>query len=117
MAKFLVQLKYSDSALAELVKHPEDRGAVISEWAARLGGNHEAAYWSFGNYDRVLIIEFPDNETMEAISLAIRSTGAVSEFVVTNLLTAEEGMSALRRATGADYHPPGAESPTGHIRV
>lgn len=86
MAKFLVQLKYSDSALAELVKHPEDRGAVISEWAARLGGNHEAAYWSFGNYDRVLIIEFPDNETMEAISLAIRSTGAVSEFVVTNLL-------------------------------
>lgn len=86
MAKFLVQLKYSDSALAELVKHPEDRGAVISEWVARLGGNHEAAYWSFGNYDRVLIIEFPDNETMEAISLAIRSTGAVSEFVVTNLL-------------------------------
>ena len=44
MAKFLVQLKHSDSALAELVKHPEDRGAVISEWVARLGGNHEAAY-------------------------------------------------------------------------
>ena len=72
-----------------------------------MGGNIEAAYWSFGTYDRFWIVEFPDNETMEAISLAIRSTGVVSEFVVTNLLTAEEGMSALRRATGAEYHPPG----------
>jgi len=107
MAKFLVQLTYSDSTLAELVKHPEDRGPVISEWVARLGGNIEIAYWCFGNYDRVFIAEFPDNETMGAISLAIRSTGVVSDFMITNLLTAEEGMSALRRATGADYHPPG----------
>ena len=107
MAKFLVQVKYSDSSLAELVTHPEDRGAVISEWVARLGGNVEVTYWCFGNYDRVYIVEFPDNETMEAISLAIRSTGSVADFVVTNLLTEEEGMSALRRATGADYHPPG----------
>ena len=107
MVKFLVQLTYSDSSLAELVTHPEDRGAVISEWVARWGGNIEVAYWCFGNYDRVLIVEFPDNETMEAISLAIRSTGSVSAFTVTNLLTAEEGMSALRRATGAEYRPPG----------
>ena len=107
MAKFLVQLTYSDSALAELVKHPEDRGAAISAWVARLGGKVEIAYYCFGNYDRVLIVEFPDNETMGAISFAVRSTGVAKEHKITSLLSREEGVSALRRASGADYHPPG----------
>ena len=38
MAKYMIQLTYADSALAELVKQPQDRGAAISEWFARLGG-------------------------------------------------------------------------------
>ena len=31
MAKYMIQMTYSDDALAELVRHPQDRGAVVSE--------------------------------------------------------------------------------------
>ena len=107
MAKFLIQLTYSDSALAELVKHPEDRGAAISELFARLGGKIEVFYYCFGDYDVVAIAEFPNNETMRAISFAARSTGIAKEHKITSLLSKEESVSALRRAGSADYHPPG----------
>ena len=107
MAKFLIQLTYSDSALAELVKHPEDRGAAISEWFARLGGEIEVFYYCFGDYDTVVIAEFPNNETMGAIAFAVRSTGVAKDAKITILLSKEESVSALRRASGADYHPPG----------
>jgi len=40
MAKFLIQLTYSDSALAELVKHPEDEALRFRSgshvWVERL---------------------------------------------------------------------------------
>ena len=38
MPKYLVQFTYSDDALADLVRKPEDRGAVLSELVERLGG-------------------------------------------------------------------------------
>ena len=107
MAKFLIQLTYSDSALAELLKHPEDRGAAISELFERLGGEIEVFYYCLGDYDVVAIAEFPDNETMTAISFAVRSTGVAKEHKITSLLSREESVNALRRAGSADYHPPG----------
>ena len=37
MAKYLIQVTYSDDALAELVRHPQDRGSqnCSNDWAAR----------------------------------------------------------------------------------
>jgi len=84
MAKFLIQISYADSALAELVKHPEDRGAAVSEWYERLGGKVEVFYHCFGDYDLVVIAEFPSNETMRAISFATRSTGFAKDHKITS---------------------------------
>ena len=75
MPKFLIQVTYSDDALADLVRNPEDRGAVITELFERLGGKVEAFYHSLGEYDLVIIAEFPDNETMAAIQIAVRAAG------------------------------------------
>ena len=48
MPKYLIQVTYSDDALADLVRNPEDRGAVITELFERLGGKVEAFYHSLG---------------------------------------------------------------------
>ena len=101
-----MQLAYSDDALAELVKHPQDRGAVITELFDRLGGRVEAFYHSIGEYDLITISELPDNESIAAIMIAIRSTGITNDLKVPPLLTREEGVSALRRAGGSGYQPP-----------
>ena len=107
MAKYLIQFTYSDEALAELMQHPQDRGTAISELFDRLGGKVETFYHCLGEYDLVIIAEFPDNETMAAIRIAVRSTGVAKYQNVTTLLTREEALSALRRASGAGYRPPG----------
>ena len=70
MARYLLQLSYTSQAMATLVKNPEDRGAVLRELSQRLGGKIETFDYCFGDYHLVSIVEFPDNETMEAISMA-----------------------------------------------
>ena len=72
-----------------------------------MGGEVEVFYYCFGDYDVVAIYELPDNETMRAISFAVRSTGVAREHKITSLLSREESVSALRRAGSTDYHPPG----------
>ncbi len=106
MAKYMIQVTYSDDALAELVRHPQDRGAVVSELFDRLGGKVEVFYHALGEYDLVIIAEFPDNETLAAIQIAIRSTGVEKNQQITTLLSREEAVSALRRAGSAGYQPP-----------
>lgn len=106
MPKYLIQATYSDEALADLVRNPEDRGAVLSELVDRLGGNIEAFYHCLGDYDVVLIAEFPDNETVAAIQIAVRAGGALQDQKITALLTREEAVNALKRAGSSGYEPP-----------
>ena len=107
MAKYLIQLTYSDDGLAELVRQPQDRGAVITELFERLGGSVEVFYHALGEFDLVLIAEISDNESMAAIQFAVRSTGIAKDHKVTTLLPREDAVNALRRAGGTGYQPPG----------
>ncbi len=106
MPKFLIQVTYSDDALADLVRNPEDRGAVITELFERLGGKVEAFYHSLGEYDLVIIAEFPDNETMAAIQIAVRAAGVEKYQKITTLLSREEAVNALKRAGSSGYQRP-----------
>ena len=106
MPKYLLQFTYSNDALADLIKHPQDRGEVISELFDRLGGKVESFYHCLGEYDLAVIAEFPDNETMAAITNAIRATGVERDHKITILLTREEALMSLRRAGSTGYQPP-----------
>jgi len=48
MPKYLLQFTYNDDALAELIRHPQDRGQMVSELFDRLGGKVESFYHSLG---------------------------------------------------------------------
>jgi uncharacterized protein with GYD domain len=107
MAKYLMQFTYTNDAMGELVKRPEDRGAMISALFDRLGGKIEVFYHCLGEYDVVYIAEFPDNETLAAFKMAVRSTGVEKDHKITPLLSREEAVRALTRAGGAGYRAPG----------
>ncbi len=74
----------------------------------RLGGRLESAYYAFGDYDVIFIVEVPDNVTAAALALAANAGGALKAVRTTPLMTLEEGMEALRKAGGAGYRPPGS---------
>ena len=54
----------------------------------------------------VLIAEFPDNESVEAIMMAAYASGAIKDFKTTVLIPMEEAVRSMSRAHGAGYSPP-----------
>ena len=108
MARYLVQLSYTSEAMARLVRNPQDRGASLQELIARLGGKVESFDFCFGEYQVTIIVEFPDNETMEAITMAAYASGALKDVKITVLISMEDAVRAMRRAQASGYEPPRA---------
>ena len=106
MARYLVQVSYTSEAMASLISNPQDRGAVIQDLFQRLGGNVENFDFCFGDYHVVLIAEFPDNESVEAVMMAAYASGAIKDLNITVLIPMEEAVRAMSRAHGAGYIPP-----------
>jgi GYD domain len=55
---------------AAFAKHPEDRTAAVKALVEKLGGRFEAFYYSFGEYDGIVVLEAPDEATATAFALA-----------------------------------------------
>ena len=107
MPYFMVQASYTGEAWGAQIKNPTNRIEQLKPIVASLGGTLEAAYYTFGEYDIMGIAEFPDNQSAAAFSLAASAAGSVNSVRTTPLLTAEEGIEAMRKAGGSSYKPPG----------
>jgi uncharacterized protein with GYD domain len=72
------------------------------------GGKLLSAYYAFGEDDVVLIAELPDNVSAAAFALTVAGGGAAKALETTVLMSVEEGLEAMRRASGTGYRPPGS---------
>ena len=108
MARYLFQAAYTPEAWAAQINNPQNRVEALRPVIERLGGRLESAYYAFGDYDIIFIVEVPDNVSAAALSLAANAGGALKAVRTTPLMTIEEGMEALRKAGGAGYRPPGS---------
>jgi len=61
MPSYLVQVSYTQSALSAMVQHPENRAEAIRKPIENLGGKAGSFWFSFGDYDVVVITEMPNN--------------------------------------------------------
>jgi uncharacterized protein with GYD domain len=110
MAKYLVQVGYTAEAWAAMSRGPQSVVDRVRPSAEALGGSIESLYFCFGDYDLVGVVEFPDSHSVAAWSMAVSSGGDVRAFKTTTLLSIEEGLHALSRASKAAraQQPPGA---------
>ena len=106
MARYLAQFSYTSEAMSHLISNPQERGAVIGELFERLGGKVETYDFCFGDYHVVTIVEFPDNESAEAIMMAVYASGAAKDVKLTVLIPMDEAVRAMNRAHAAGYKPP-----------
>jgi uncharacterized protein with GYD domain len=106
MAFYLVQVVYKDTATKSLIMRPQTREDVISKTCESLGGKLHSFFFAFGEYDVVAIAELPDNAAAAAFALGTASKGAVSKIHTTVLLTAAEGLEAMKKAQQIDYASP-----------
>lgn len=106
MPKFLIKASYTQAGTKGLLQEGgSSRKAAVEKMISVLGGRLEAFYYAFGETDVYAICELPDSVTAAAASLAINSSGMVSETIVP-LLTPEEIDKACKKSVA--YRAPGA---------
>jgi uncharacterized protein with GYD domain len=106
MPYYLVQTAYTPEAWATMIKNPQDRIAAVRPAVESVGGTIDEGFLSFGEYDLVAIVEFPDNVAAAAFSLVSTSGGALKAFKTTPLLTLAEAQDAMKKAGTVTYDPP-----------
>ena len=77
MPHYMYQVAYSSEAWASLVKTPQDRIEAVRPAVRKLGGKIESAYYAFGDYDLIAIVNMPDNVSAAAFSIAASAGGSV----------------------------------------
>ena len=107
MPYYMIQGAYTSEAWAAQVANPQNRVEIVRPMIEGLGGRIESAFFAFGEYDVVLITEFPDNVSAASLSMTINAGGGFKAGKTTALMTMDEGIEALKKAGGTGYRPPG----------
>jgi uncharacterized protein with GYD domain len=105
MPLYLTQVAYTQESWQALIKNPQDRIDAIRPAIKKLGGKVISGYFAFGDYDIVAITEMPDAVSAAAIAIAFAAGGACKNVKTTPLLTAAEGIEAMKKAANSTYKP------------
>ncbi len=106
MAHYLIQASYSKEGISQLLANPQDRAAAVRPVVEGMGGKIESFYFAFGEYDAIVVAELPDNVSAAALAMAVGGSAGVSDYKTTPLLTVDEAMEAMRKASGTGYRSP-----------
>src|SRR6266550_9262753 len=107
MPFYLTRFSYTPATWAKLIKNPEDRRAAAKQYIEAVGGKLHGFWYAFGDHDAYTLWEAPNNVSMAATALAIGAGGALSSVQTTVLLTVEDTLAALKKASSIKYRPPG----------
>ncbi len=106
MGTYMTQFSYTGEAVAALAKNPEDRRAPVAALMESLGGRLIAMYYSFGDYDGLVIFETPDDTTAVTGVVAAALGGHIKETKTTVLFTTEQAIEAMGKAGSIVFKAP-----------
>jgi len=109
MPQYMYQIAYTPEAWAAQIKNPQNRVEVVGKAASEaLGGKLIGGWLCLGEYDAVLIVDVPNEESMAAIAIAVAAGGALKASKTTLLMTGTQGIDALKKADAVAkvYRPP-----------
>jgi uncharacterized protein with GYD domain len=107
MPFYLTRFSYTPATWAKLMKNPEDRRDAAKQYIEAVGGKLHGFWYALGEHDGYNLWEAPDNVSIAATAIAIGAGGALSSIQTTALLTVEETLVALQKASSIKYRPPG----------
>ena len=107
MPFYLTRFSYTPATWAKLMKNPEDRRDAAKQYIESVGGKLHGFWYAFGDHDGYNLWEAPDNVSMAATALAIGAGGALSSVQTIVLMTVDETLAALKKASSIKYLPPG----------
>jgi uncharacterized protein with GYD domain len=110
MPLYLTRFSYTPATWAKLIKNPEDRREAAKQYIEAVGGKLQGFWYAFGAHDGYTLWEAPDNVSMAATALAIGAGGALSSMDTTVLLSVEDTVAAMKKASSVKYRPPGEKA-------
>jgi len=106
MAKYMIQFSYTQEGVRGLLSEGGSRRREATEELVRsLGGKVLAYYFTFGEFDGVVIVDRMDNAEVAAAALTAAASGAVR--TRTTVLIEPDEIDRVARKTPT-YRPPGA---------
>jgi len=106
MPFYMFTARYNSDAMKAMIANPADREAAARTVAESMGGMLHHFFFAMGQDDVVAIAEMPDDESVAALSMTIGASGAFSGGATTKLLTSAQAISAMSKASAAQYTPP-----------
>jgi uncharacterized protein with GYD domain len=110
MPVFISQGRSSRDAIKGMIAKPEDRAEAVSKLFEAAGGKLLAYYVTLGEYDWLIVSEFPDHQSVSAAVLAAAASGGVTDIKTTLAMTSAEAKEifAASGKAAAAYRSPGA---------
>jgi uncharacterized protein with GYD domain len=105
---YLSKFSYTPETWARLIANPEDRSKAARSYIESVGGKLHGFWYAFGEHDGYTLWEAPDNVSLAAVALAIGAGGAVTGLETTVLMSVEDTLDALGKASQIQYKKPGA---------
>ena len=105
MPQYLTQVSYTQEAWQALVHNPQDRIEAVRPAIEKLGGKVVNAWFAFGDFDVVAVLEMPNNVAAAAIAIAFAAGGACRNVKTTPLLSTSEAVEAAKKAATSGYRP------------
>ena len=106
MPLYMTQFAYTPEAWAALIRQPEDRVELVRGLLEQAGGRLHEYYYSWGDYDGVMIYEAADETVATAVLMAGISAGHLKAVKTTTLLPVEKALAAMRTAGALTLAPP-----------
>jgi uncharacterized protein with GYD domain len=95
---FITQGRYTAEAIAAMTERPEDRAAEVKRLIEGAGGKFIGSYFTFGEYDFLVISEFDDIRKITPALIAAAAGGSVSGLKTTVGLNWKDGKDAFAKA-------------------
>jgi uncharacterized protein with GYD domain len=109
MPIYITQGRYTRDAVKGMIVRPEDRAEAVSRLLSKAGGRLIGLYFTFGEYDFMVIAEAPSETQIAAALLAAASSGGVTDLRTTLAMTSLEAKGAFAAANDLmrSYQSPG----------
>jgi uncharacterized protein with GYD domain len=106
MPLYMTQFSYTPEAWAALVKNPEDRSIPVKALLEKFGGKLIGLYYTFGEYDGLIISEGPDNNASMSSLLVSLSAGHVRALKTSPIFSSTEALQNMKNAGITTLKPP-----------
>ena len=107
MPRYMIQETPTPQVAAALLQNPEDRTEPVRRIFEAVGGSLERYYVSFAEMTVFLIVDIPDQASLDAIMMAIFAGGGLTSIRAMPIMTASESVEVFKKAANIAYQPPG----------